>query len=143
NLLPWMTLMQTTPEQLANIARQIGQSRDSGLALQFAMLGGLRYDKSDLQELLARANPMITEEMIRESSAWELLFGGAVEQGRVQGLEQGRVQGLEQGLEQGREEGQSAGRIEEARHLVQRILGVRFPEIQAESEVSAIVDAEK
>ena len=79
SLLPWVTLMRRSPEALEQAARQITARRDLKAAAEFVVLGGLRYDKNDLTEMLGRIGAMLTEEMLEESSYYQMI----IETGRL------------------------------------------------------------
>jgi len=105
-LLPWVALMKVTPDELRRAQEGLIAARRPGLAVQFAVLGGLRYGTKELFE--ERLAAMTTEEIIEDS----YFYTWVLEKGEKKGLEQGREQGLERGLETGREQGKQIGLAE-------------------------------
>lgn len=113
-LLPWVALMNTTPEAAREALSRLQKLQDRDLAFRFRVLAGLRYpNKEGLDVLIERLNKMLTKEMLKDSWA----YMEVLEEGVAEGLEQGRGLGL------------AAGRDEEARRLLARMLAVRFPEL--------------
>lgn len=101
------------------------EKRRVEMSLHFVLLGGLRYNKRDLLELL-KGVPMMPIERLRESSFYQLI------------LEEGR----EEGVEIGREKERKAALLREADTL--RLLAdKRFPGIQLGPEVEAVGDPDK
>jgi len=74
SLLPWVTLMRSSPEALQTAAAKIASAGAARTAAEFVVLGGLRYDKSDLLEMLGRLNDMLSDEIIRESSFYRMIL---------------------------------------------------------------------
>jgi len=111
-LLPWVTLMKVTPDELRRAQEGLIAARRPGLAVQFALLGGLRYGTKELFE--ERLAAMTTEEIIEDS----YFYTWVLEKGEKKGQEKG----LERGLEQGREQGERTGR---AKSLIE-LLTTRF-----------------
>ncbi len=102
-LLPWVILMRSSSALLRRVARAIVELRNIELAAQFRVLGGLRYHKDDIADLLGRAGFMLSEEIIKESSFYRDI--------------------LAEGIAKGRDE----GRAEEARRSVEQVVAIRFP----------------
>ncbi len=132
SLLPWLPLMDSTPTDLQQGAEQITATGDPKLAAEFMVLGGLRYDRNDLARMLGKAGAMFTDEMLQESSTYQMIL--------EKGMKKGIKQGIEKGIEKGIEQGRYAGRIEEARRNLQRVLALRFPELSRLRELDAIDD---
>ena len=122
-LLPWVMLMNGSDRQMLEAARRIrtlGKSlKARQLAAQYFTLAGLRYDKDTLPLWLKKAGNMLTDEIIRESSYYQLI----VEEGLKKGLKTGMVKGLQK------------GRLLEARRNLRLVMSVRFPSL---GEVKAI-----
>jgi len=111
HLLPWVTLMASSEEVLRSVAAQIAGSGDATMATQFVILGGLRYDREELANMLGRVTTMLlTPEIIEDSSYYQMV------------LEKGVEKGIEQGVEQ--------GRLEEAGKVLHLILSTRFPGLE-------------
>lgn len=92
------------------------------LALHFVMLGGLRYNRADLLELVWRRS-MIPIEQLRESSFYQFI------------LDEGREEGRDEGREKGREEGLVA-----LADVFRLLAAKRFAGLQLGSEVEAVGD---
>jgi predicted transposase YdaD len=105
-LLPWVILMRSSSALVRQVARAITELRNTELAAQFRLLGGLRYDKSQVADFLGKAGFMLSEEIIRESSFYRDIL----------------------------EEGLAKGRTEEARHAVAQVIAVRFPDLEAPTQ---------
>jgi predicted transposase YdaD len=109
-LLPWVILMRSSSALLRRVARAIVELRNIELAAQFRVLGGLRYDKDDIADLLGRAGFMLSEEIIKESSFYRDI--------------------LAEGLEKGVEKGLAEGRAVEARRSVVQVVAIQFPDVE-------------
>ena len=76
NLLPFVPLMRGGREEMEISAQRLSQapdeSRRSEMGLHFLMLGGLRYNRLDLLELIGRKS-MITLEQLKESSFYQFV----------------------------------------------------------------------
>lgn len=85
SLLPFISLMKGGREELEDAARAIGriedEKRKQEIALHFVTLGGLRYNRDELLDLLGRM-PMIPMHILKESSFYQM----AVDEGREEGL---------------------------------------------------------
>ncbi len=125
NLLPWITLMQSPEPVLPEAAAEIARTGDRRLAAEFVLLGGLRYDKNDLAAMLARGGTMfrLTQEMIEESSFYQMI--------------------LEKGMEKGMEQGVERGRLEAARRFMRRILAARFPGLETSPEIDTVTNPDR
>ncbi len=124
SLLPFIPLMKGGAEELGQGLQALGQVEDEvrrrELALHFVMLGGLRYKRIDLLEMLGRMNMVLPMEVLKESEMYKLII----------------EEGLEQGLEQGREEGRRASLID----LLQRMAGRKFPGLALDAEIESLRD---
>ncbi len=131
SLLPFVPLMQggkaEIEEGAAMLRRVEDDQRRRDLSLHFILLGGLRYNRDDILELVVRRG-MIPLEQLKDSSMYEYIV--------EEGLREGRRKGLQEGREEGREEGKFEG-IAEALLIV---LGKRFPDMDASKEIRAIRD---
>jgi predicted transposase YdaD len=114
NLLPFVPLMRGGTAELEKGARGLGQvadeTRRQELSLHFLMLGGLRYNREELLDLVGRES-MIPLEQLRESSFYQYI------------LDEGREEGLEKGLEKGREEGAQRAAASMLRGLIEQRFG--------------------
>ncbi|MGH9837662.1 MAG: hypothetical protein ACREEM_02635 [Blastocatellia bacterium] len=76
HLLPFVPLMRGGREELEISAQRLSQvpdeSQRSEMGVHFLMLGGLRYNRVDLLELIGRKS-MITLEQLRESSFYQFV----------------------------------------------------------------------
>ncbi len=122
-LLPWVILMRSSSALLRRVARAIVDLSNIELAAQFRVLGGLRYDKDDVADLLGRAGFMLSEEIIKESSFYRDI--------------------LAEGIAKGRDEGLAEGRAEEARRSVAQVAAIRFPDVAISGEHLARLSVEE
>jgi predicted transposase YdaD len=92
SLLPFLPLMQGGNQELVAGARRLGQVSDPQkrreMNLHFLFLGGLRYNRDKLIDLIWRES-MIPIEQLRESSFYQYI------------LEEGREEGLQRRLREG------------------------------------------
>ncbi len=104
-LLPFAVLARSPQpeEMLRTIAQKIEQielsKERANIATYAYMLGGLRYSKEILSQLLR-------EEIMRESVTYQDLLAKGVKQGIQQGVKQGIQQGVKQGIQQGVKQGE-------------------------------------
>ena len=107
-LLPLITLARASDRDLERAAEEIVRERNVDLASVFATLGGLRYDRKRLTDLLEKKmiKEFLTPELMRESSflkpmieEWEKESG---EKGEARGEGSRPGQGRSSGLGQGR-----------------------------------------
>lgn len=112
NLLPFVPLMKGGGDELENGARKLSEVADElerrELSLHFLLLGGLRYNKSDLLELITRET-MIPIEQLRESSFYQYIVEEGMKEGAEKGLQKGLQKGLKRGLKKGLEKGLKEG----------------------------------
>lgn len=136
HLLPWVTLMRTSPDQLGQALEAIRAAGDRKLAGQAMTLAGLRYTKGSLESinLLERVQKMLTEEIIKESAFYQ----DTLEEGIAKGIKRG----IEQGLERGKAQGLAEGRMGEARAMIRRLLARRFPGLGPAPQLDQIQEAE-
>jgi predicted transposase YdaD len=115
-LLPFVPLMAGGPGELEEGAGRLRDVEDERrrreMALHFVMLGGLRYNRLDLLELVGRKG-MIPLEQLRESSFYQFI------------------------LDEGRKEGLAA-----TADMFRLLAGKRFPGIELGPEVEAVGDPE-
>jgi predicted transposase YdaD len=127
-LLPFVPLMAGGRGEMEEGARRLGDVEDERrrreMALHFVMLGGLRYNRLDLLELVGRKS-MIPLEQLRESSFYQFI------------LDEGRAEGREKGREEARKEALAA-----MADLFRLLAGKRFPGLQLGPEVEAVGDPE-
>ncbi len=124
-LLPWIPLMRANLALVEAAAAEIVRRGDRKLAAEFVVLGGLRYDREGLAELLARLRGMLTQEMLEESSYYQMVL----------------EKGMEKGIEKGIQKGIQKGTVAEAQKNLRLILGVRFPGLETIAEIDLIQDA--
>lgn len=113
-LLPVAALMDTTDDQVRQIASRVSGNREA--AAEFLALAVVRYDKDQIEKILGD-NPMFTKAILKESWA---------------------VQEL---IREGRDQGRDEGRAKEARETLARVLANRFPGLDMAPELDAISDA--
>ena len=117
-LLPFVPLMDGERAELEQGAMRVKQVRDeprrNEMAKHFLMLGGLRYNRYELLELVGRTD-MIPLEQLKRSDFYQYI--------------------LDEGREEGREEG-----LEAVADLFRLFAGYRFPGIQLGAEVEAVGD---
>lgn len=119
SLLPWVALMRGSPGALRSAAKEIVRLGSRKLAEELVVLGGLRYDKKELAAMLGRLSAMLTEEMLQDSSYYQMI--------------------LEKGMEKGIEEGS----VTEARRVLRLVLSLRFPGLEGAPELDAITERER
>jgi predicted transposase YdaD len=133
-LLPYIPLMRGGEQHLTAIAQALSQLPDEDqrkdLSAYFAIMGGLRYDRTVLRQLLQEALMQIPLEDFRQSSivqAW---------------LEEGLEEGLAKGIARGREEGIARGRAAAVYEMVRRAAARYFPVVSLGSELESITNLE-
>ena len=121
SLLPFVPLMRGGQAELEIGAQRLSLVRDERkqqeLGLHFLLLGGLRYNREDILELIG-SKSMIPLEQLKESSVYQLI--------------------VEEGLKEGRRQGEVKGRAETLRRLVEK----RFPGLNVASQIERIGDAQ-
>ncbi len=133
-LLPFVPLAESTGEQIAMAAKRIGETGSITLKAAFGAMGGLRYGKNEWTILLERLPDMWwTEQILRDSSMYEIAVDYGIKQGKKQGLEEG----IEKGIEKGKQAGLLAGR----RGAIRDVLKLRFPTIGPLDQLDAISNA--
>lgn len=113
-----LAILANSPEP-ESILQQVAQGLEAldnrvervNLATYTYLLGGLRFRKAVLQQLLR-------EEIMRESVTYQDLVQTSEQRGLERGLNQGLERGLIEGLERGRQQGES--------DLIMRILEGKF-----------------
>ena len=102
SLLPFVPLMRGGREELEVGAQRLWEVADERerreLSLHFLLLGGLRYNKEDLLELIGRES-MIPLEQLKESSFYQYIVEEGLKQGIQQGIQQGESTLLRRQLE--------------------------------------------
>ncbi|MFN7948496.1 MAG: hypothetical protein U0Z53_24300 [Blastocatellia bacterium] len=129
-LFPLLPLMRDSENYLNAAVRNIltlpDEHQRAELTAYFAIMSGLRYDRSIIEIILKEAVMHIPLELMQASSigrAW---------------LEQWREDGLEEGREKGREEGRAAA----VREMVRRAAARFFPGFEVGPELERIADLE-
>ncbi len=129
-LVPWALLMNSTSEQIRQIALLVSRSGDDEAIARFLTLGGLRYDRNTLIRMLGEGNMGLVQAILDGSSIFR--------EEREQAAAEGRAEGLQKGLEEGRQE----GRADEARKLLRLGLRAKFPDLENLPEVDRISSIE-
>ncbi len=102
------------------------------LAAQAVILGGLSYHGEYIQALLGRMkNMLLTEDILRESSATRDLILKMERRAVERGREKGRAQGIDQ------------GRLAEARRNIGLVASLRFPALGDLAELDSCQSAEQ
>jgi predicted transposase YdaD len=102
-ILPLIPLFRVSTADLVEAARRIVKSPDEARAVEFLTFSGLRYDKNQFNFLLEAARMRIlTEEMLKESSFYQMI--------------------LEEGIEKGMEKATSG-----LRNAIREVVSSRFP----------------
>ncbi len=164
-MLPLVALARASDRDLERAADEIVRVQSKELAADlagvFATLGGLRYDRNRLIDLLEKRmiKEFLTPELMRQSSflkplieVWEKesrergeAEGRALglASGLASGLESGLASGLAKGLATGLAKGQDEGKLAEARRSVRHILAKRFPSVPIPASLEALTDLEQ
>jgi predicted transposase YdaD len=133
NLLPFVPLMNGGWEELEQGAARLNEVTDAGQKLElsshFLSLGGLRYNRAELLDLVWRKT-MIPWEQLQESSFVQFV------------LEKGEEKGLAKGLAKGRAEGRAEARTKTFLEVIREMAAKRFPGLALGPELEAIQDAE-
>lgn len=137
SLLPFVPLMnggRRELEESAELLRHVSDERERREAsLHFLMLGGLRYNRADLLDLIGRRN-MIPLEQLKQSSFYQFIL--------EEGLKEGREEGRKKGWEEGREEGREEGELKGVREILALLATSRFPGADFAAELDLIDDLE-
>ncbi len=137
-LLPWVGLMQSSPEEFLTALHRVEASGDPKLRALAVLLGGLRYDKDGIRELLGRiSNMFITKEILRESSVSKDFIRELEEEAIAAGMAKGLAKGMEEGVKHGIEQ----GRVDEARRIIRTFVSVRFPALGDLPKLDKVADA--
>jgi hypothetical protein len=123
-LLPWALVMKTTFAQANEIGTLVGKCGDEDAVASFLMLGGVRYDRGLLAEMLGGAKMGLVK---------AILDGSIV-------VQQERDRAAAQGLAKGLAQGQAEGTVEEGRKFLRLMLRKRFPALELLPEIDAISD---
>ena len=138
HLLAWAVPMNSTEEQVRWVARVIAASGNEEAIARFLTVGGIRYDRSVLEEMLGGVSMGFLEVLVEGSS----IFREAREQAAMEATKVALKQGLKQGLEQGIEQGEERGRAGEARALLRSFLREKFPGLETMPEIDSIASVE-
>ena len=107
-ILPLIPLLRVSTEELVEAARRIVASPDKARAIEFLTFSGLRYDKNQFNYLLEAARMRIlTEEMLKESSFYQMIL----------------EEGIEKGIEKGKEQAEA-----DLRDAIRELVAARFAE---------------
>ena len=133
NLLPFVPLMRGGQDELEAGAARLGgiadEQKQRELSLHFLVVGGLRYNREDLLDLIGRKG-MIPLDQFKESSFYQLIV--------EEGLKEGRDQGLKEGLKEGLREGRAQGVAE----ILGKLIAKRFPNLNVAAEIESINDVD-
>ena len=131
SLLPFVPLMRGGQPEIeagaALLGRITDERRQRELSLHFLVVGGLRYNREDLLDLIGRKG-MIPLDQFKESSIYQLIV--------EEGLEEGHKKGLEEGLKEGLREGRAQGVAE----TLSKLISKRFPNLNVAAEILGIHD---
>lgn len=148
-MLPLVALARASDRDLERAADEIVRVQSKELAADlagvFATLGGLRYDRKRLIDLLEKRmiKEFLTPELMRESSFLKPLIEVWEKESRERGEATGLARGLEKGLATGLAKGQDEGKLAEARRSVRRILAKRFPAVPIPQALDSLTDLEQ
>jgi hypothetical protein len=118
---PWALLMNASPEQAETLGAEIAASRNEEWIARFLLLGSVRYDRTELEEMLGRGgHRMGLMEAIVEGSS---IFREQRDLAKAEG----------------KEEGKEEGRSSEAARLLRLTLSSRFPGLERMPELDGIV----
>lgn len=118
----WAVLMNSTEEQVGQIAARVRSCGDEEIVARFLILGSLRYHRSDLEQMLGGAHMGLMEAIMEGSSLVKDV------------VERSERRAHDRGLEEGRHEGLQAGR----REILRAALAERFPGLEADPAVDGI-----
>ena len=152
NLLPFIPLMDGGGERLEQCARALGQIenefRQREFSLHFVSLGGLRYNRDDLINLLGRTT-MRLDHILRETPYIQDIMAEARAEARAEAHQQiaearqkEREEGLKEGLKEGREEGREEGQHQAVIELLLYAIGKRFPGPDFKAEVERVLNTD-
>lgn len=140
-VLPLVALARASDRDLERAADEIVRVRSKELAADlagvFATLGGLRYDRNRLVDLLERRmiKEFLTPELMRQSSFLKPLIEVWEKESRERGAAEGHASGLAKG--------QDEGKLAEARRSVRQILAKRFPTVPIPATLEALTDLDQ
>ena len=144
-LLPLITLARASDRDLERAAEEIVRERNVDLASVFATLGGLRYDRKRLTDLLEKKmiKEFLTPELMRESSFLKPLIEEWEKESGEKGEARGEARGLAKGEARGLAKGEARGKVAEAQAFLRGIVAARFPGIAIPAKVETMDDIEK
>lgn len=145
NLIPFVPLMRGGEAEMEQGAQRLGSVEDyrqqRDLSLHFIVLGGLRYNRDDILELVGRRG-MIPLDQLKESSMYKYIVEEGVKEGIEKGIKKGIEKGIEKGIKKGIEKGIKEGRKEgQAQGFAQAILlfvSERFPGVDVSEQIKRI-----
>jgi predicted transposase YdaD len=136
-MLPLVALTRASDRDLERAADEIVRVPSKELAADlagvFATLGGLRYDRNRLIDLLEKRmiKEFLTPELMRESSFLKPL------------IEVWEKESRERGAAEGLAKGQDEGKLAEARRSVRHILAKRFPAVAIPPSLDSLTDLDQ
>ncbi len=128
-LLPWALLMKSSDAHVREIASILARQSDEEATARFLILGGVRYDRSSLLELLQGGKMSLIQAIIEGSS----IFKEERAVARTEGLAEGRLEG--------RLEGRAQAQTEAARRFLRFLLRKNHPELEDLPEIDQISDS--
>ena len=117
-LLPWSVLMKTTDEEVRRLAGTLARDGDQESIVRFLILGSLRYDREQLEEMLEISKMGLVEAILEGSS----LVQEVVEKAVTKALAEGRTT--------------------EARRSLCIVLKAKFPGLETAPEIDSIASTE-
>lgn len=143
-LYPWVALMKHTRRELREAVRRMSRDEDDRLVAQFVTLGGLRYGKNEIRAFLEEAFDMLRQDVIEQSSFYQLMRAKFKKEARAEGHREGQLEGRREGRRAGRREGLREGlrkgQADGARRQILLYLKTRFQQMRIPAELNEITD---
>lgn len=130
-LLPWILLMNSSEQQVRQVASIVRKSGDEEAKARFKILGRVRYDVSTVDEMLGGETVSLQDAVLELYCEATGLFKKA------------EAKALAKGEEEGRARGQAEGRIEGERKLLRIGLRAKFPTLENLPEIDSISSLDK
>jgi predicted transposase YdaD len=121
-LLPWALLMKSTDEQVRQIASVIAGQADDEAVGRFLTLGGVRYNRSSLDEMLGGGKMGLVRAILEGSNI--------VQEERDEAAAAGEARG------------EARGQAVEARKFLRLLLRKHLPELESLAEIDAVSNIE-
>lgn len=136
-LLPWSVLMRSSDETVQRVAAILARDGDQESVGRFLTLGSLRYDRSQLEQMLGGPKMGLMEAILEGSSIIQEIKHEARKEGRAEGREEGRAEGRAEGREEGRAE-----ELVEWSRVLRTALKAKFPGLELMPEIDSITRLE-